>query len=210
MTVFIVDDHHLFREGLRFLLTGWDFVSDIQEAESGEAFLEMSRNLTPGIVLMDIELSGINGIETTEKCLKDSPDWKVIALSMYGNENYYSGMIDAGASGFLLKNSKLDDVKKAITEVAAGNNYFSPEILSGIIQNINKKQNGPKNSELTEREIEVLFNICKGMSNHEIAETLNVSKRTIDKHRENILLKTHSSNTAQMVVYAIRNNIFEI
>lgn len=172
--------------------------------------MEMSRGQKPGIVLMDIELSGINGIETTEKCLKDSPGWKVIALSMFGNENYYSGMIDAGASGFLLKNSKLDDVKKAITEVAAGNNYFSPEILSGIIQNINKKQSAPKNSELTEREIEVLFNICKGLSNHEISESLNVSKRTIDKHRENILLKTQSSNTAQMVVYAIRNNIFEV
>jgi DNA-binding NarL/FixJ family response regulator len=129
---------------------------------------------------------------------------------MYGNENYYSGMIDAGASGFLLKNSKLEDVKKAISDVAEGNNYFSPEILSGIIQNINKKKNGPKNSKLTEREIEVLFNICKGLSNQEIAEVLNVSKRTIDKHRENILLKTNSSNTAQMVVYAIKNKIFEV
>jgi DNA-binding NarL/FixJ family response regulator len=210
MTLYIVDDHQLFREGLRFLLSEWDFVTEIREAESGETFLEMIKGQKPGIVLMDIELSGINGIKTTEECLKASPEWKVIALSMYGNENYYTGMIDAGASGFLLKNSKLEDVKKAITEVAEGNNFFSSEILSGIIQNINKKQNGPRNSELTEREIEVLFNICKGLSNSAIAEQLNVSKRTIDKHRENILVKTHSSNTAQVVVYAIKNKIFEI
>lgn len=210
MILYIVDDHQLFREGLRFLLSEWDFVSEIREAESGETFLEMMKDQKPGIVLMDIELSGINGIQATEKCLQTSPEWKVIALSMYGNENYYTGMIDAGASGFLLKNSKLEDVKKAITEVAEGNNFFSPEILSGIIQNINKKQNGPRNSELTEREIEVLFNICKGLSNSAIADELNISKRTIDKHRENILIKTHSSNTAQMVVYAIKNKIFEI
>ncbi|RCW38360.1 response regulator transcription factor [Marinilabilia salmonicolor] len=210
MILYIVDDHQLFREGLRFLLSEWDFVTEIREAEGGEIFIEMIKGQKPGIVLMDIELSGINGIQTTEKCLKEHPEWKVIALSMYGNENYYTGMIDAGASGFLLKNSKLEDVKKAITEVAQGNNFFSSEILSGIIHNINKKQNGPRNSELTEREIEVLFNICKGLSNSAIAEQLNVSKRTIDKHRENILIKTHSSNTAQMVVYAIKNKIFEI
>ncbi|PRY98815.1 LuxR family two component transcriptional regulator [Marinilabilia salmonicolor] len=210
MILYIVDDHQLFREGLRFLLSEWDFVTEIREAESGETFLEMIKDQKPGIVLMDIELSGINGIQATEKCMQKSPEWKVIALSMYGNENYYTGMIDAGASGFLLKNSKLEDVKQAIIEVAEGNNFFSAEILSGIIQNINKKQNGPRNSGLTEREIEVLFNICKGLSNSAIAEQLNISKRTIDKHRENILVKTHSSNTAQMVVYAIKNKIFEI
>ncbi|RCW38913.1 response regulator transcription factor [Marinilabilia salmonicolor] len=210
MILYIVDDHQLFREGLRFLLSEWDFVTEIREAESGETFLEMIKDQKPGIVLMDIELSGINGIQATEKCLKASPEWRVIALSMYGNENYYTGMIDAGASGFLLKNSKLEDVKKAITEVAEGNNFFSSEILSAIVQNINKKQNGPRNSELTEREIEVLFNICKGLSNSSIADQLNISKRTIDKHRENILIKTNSSNTAQMVVFAIKNKIFEI
>lgn len=210
MTVYIVDDHQLFREGLKFLLSDWSFISKIHEAESGETFLKMSEETEQVIVLMDIELSGLNGVETTERCLKKHPNWKVIALSMYGNENYYTGMIDAGASGFLLKNSKLDDVKKAITEVANGNNYFSPEILSGIIQNINKKKNVPKSNDLSEREVEVLFNICKGFSNNEIAEKLNLSKRTIDKHRENILLKSNSTNTAQMVVYAIKNKIFEV
>jgi NarL family two-component system response regulator LiaR len=210
MRIFIVDDHQLFREGLKFLLSDWDFVDEVDEAENGKDFLEKLENVTPDIVLMDIEMPGINGIDATRECLKICPDAKTIALSMYGNENYYTGMIDAGAKGFLLKNSKFDDVQRAITEVVNGNNYFSPEILNGIIRNLNRKQNKPKNSDLTVREIEVLYNICKGMSNQEIAENLHLSKRTVDKHRENILLKTQSGNTAQMVVYAIKNKIFEI
>jgi NarL family two-component system response regulator LiaR len=210
MRIFIVDDHQLFREGLKFLLSDWDFVDEVHEAENGKDFLEKLENVTPDIVLMDIEMPGINGIDATRECLKICPDAKIIALSMYGNENYYTGMIDAGAKGFLLKNSKFDDVQRAITEVVNGNNYFSPEILNGIIRNLNRKQNKPKNSDLTVREIEVLYNICKGMSNQEIAENLHLSKRTVDKHRENILLKTQSGNTAQMVVYAIKNKIFEI
>lgn len=210
MRISIVDDHQLFRDGLKFLLSGWNFVDDVFVAESGDEFLKNIGSMQPDVVLMDIEMPGTNGIDTTTACLQKYPDIKIIALSMYGNENYYTGMIDAGAKGFLLKNSRFEDVQRAITEVISGNNYFSPEILNGIIQNLNKKKNSPKNSELTSREIEVLYNICKGLSNQEIASNLNLSKRTVDKHRENILLKTQSGNTAQMVVYAIKNKLFDI
>ncbi|WP_010663764.1 response regulator transcription factor [Marinilabilia salmonicolor] len=210
MKIFIVDDHQLFREGLKFLLSGWDLVEDIFEAEDGDRFLKDLDSCQPDVILMDIEMPGANGIDATAACLEKYPDMKVIALSMYGNENYYTGMIDAGAKGFLLKNSRFEDVQRAITEVISGNNYFSPEILNGIVRNLNKRKNDPKNSELTSREIEVLYNICKGLSNQEIANNLNLSKRTVDKHRENILLKTQSGNTAQMVVYAIKNKLFEI
>jgi NarL family two-component system response regulator LiaR len=210
MRVFIVDDHHLFRDGLKFLLSGWDFVDDVFVAESGDEFLKNLDSMQPDVVLMDLEMPGFNGIDTTIACLEKHPAIKIIALSMYGNENYYTAMIDAGARGFLLKNSRFEDVQRAITEVVNGNNFFSPEILNGIVRNLNKKKNGPKNSKLTSREIEVLYNICKGLSNQEIANNLNLSKRTVDKHRENILLKTQSANTAQMVVYAIKNKLFDI
>jgi NarL family two-component system response regulator LiaR len=210
MKISIVDDHQLFRDGLKFLLSGWDFVDDILVAESGDEFLKNLDSMQPDVVLMDIEMPGTNGIDTTITCIEKYPAIKIIALSMYGNENYYTEMINAGARGFLLKNSRFEDVKRAITEVVNGNNYFSPEILNGIVRNLNKKNSSQKNSELTTREIEVLYKICKGLSNQEIANNLNLSKRTVDKHRENILLKTQSGNTAQIVVYAIKNKLFDI
>lgn len=208
--IFLVDDHNLFREGLKFLLSGNELISEIYEAENGKELLKNVLNVKPDIILMDIEMPEMNGIEATKETLKIYPEAKIIALSMYANENFYSEMIDAGAKGFLLKNSKFEDVKKAIADVNEGKNYFSPEILEAIIKNLNKKKHQKKNSELTEREIEVLYNICKGLSNHEIADFLFISKRTVDKHRENILLKTQSKNTAGLVTYAIKNGIFEV
>jgi NarL family two-component system response regulator LiaR len=209
LIIVLVDDHSLFREGLRFLLSNSNLVLDIYEAENGKALLEQISNIKPDIILMDIEMPEMNGIEATQEVLKLYPKIKIIALSMYANENYYTEMIDAGAKGFLLKNSKFEDVQRAITDVYEGRNYFSPEILNAIIKNLNKKAK-KQNFDLTEREIEILYNICKGFSNLEIANILCISKRTVDKHRENILLKTQSNNTAGLVVYAIKNNIFDV
>ncbi len=209
LKIFLVDDHTLFREGLRFLLSNNELVSNIYEANNGKELLEQVLNIKPDIILMDIEMPEMNGIEATQEVLKLYPETKIIALSMYANENYYTDMIDAGAKGFLLKNSKFEDVQNAIFDVYNGKNYFSPEILHAIIKNLNKKTK-KQNTDLTEREVEVLYNICKGFSNQEIADLLFISKRTVDKHRENILLKTQSKNTAGLVIYAIKNNIFEV
>lgn len=208
--IFLVDDHNLFREGLRFLLSKNQFISEIHEAENGQKLVNTIRDVKPDVVLMDIEMPEMNGIEATKKALQIHPEAKVIALSMHANENYYSEMIDAGAKGFLLKNSRFEEVRNAILEVYEGRNYFSPEILESIIKNLNRKRIEARNSELTHREIEILYNICKGFSNLEIADILSISKRTVDKHRENLLLKTQSKNTAGLVIYAIKNQIFEV
>ncbi len=210
MKVFIVDDHNLFREGLSFLLSRDNEIAEIYEAKNGRELLDNLINTKPDIILMDIEMPLMNGIDATREALKIYPESKIIALSMHANENYYSEMIDAGAKGFLLKNSKFEDVKKAITDVNNGNNFFSSDILTAIIKNLNKKKNPKKEVVLTDREIEILYNICKGFSNNEIGEILNISKRTVDKHRENLLLKTESRNTAGLVIYAIKNKIFEV
>lgn len=210
LIIYIVDDHNLFREGLRFLLSNSDLYADIFEAENGQQFLNNLNIVNPDIILMDIEMPVMNGIVATKEALAINHELKIIALSMYGNENYYSEMIDAGAKGFLLKNSKFNDVRNAILDVYNGKNYFSPEILEAIIKNLNKKKYKKTNSDLSEREVEVLYNICKGFSNQEIADNLFLSKRTVDKHRENILLKTQSKNTAELVVFAIKNKIFEV
>ena len=110
----------------------------------------------------------------------------------------------------LIKNSKFSDVQTAILEVFNDRNYFSPEILSSIVKSLNRKPIQPLSNELTKRELEILINICLGLSNLEIAEQLSISKRTVDKHRENILFKTQSKNTAELVVYAIKNGFFEV
>lgn len=210
LVVYLVDDHTLFREGIKFLLSNWDMIKEIHEAEDGALFLKELAVHQPDIVLMDINMPVMNGIETTKKAIERFPDLKIIALSMYGEEAYYTDMIDAGAKGFLQKDSKFEHVKQAILDVNEGKSYFSPEIFEAIIKNINKKKDPEKPHLLSTREVEVLFNICKGLSNIEIAERLFISKRTVDKHRENILQKTASRNTAEMVVFAIKNGYFEI
>lgn len=210
LKIYIVDDHSLFREGLRFLLSNCEFVSEIREATNGEEFLEGLKSFTPDIVLMDIDMPKMGGVEATKEAIKINIDLKVIALSMYSDENFYTEMIEAGAKGFLLKNSQFSDVQTAITEVFNGKNYFSPEILSSIVNSLSRMPTTPTNKELTKREFEVLLNICQGLSNQETAEQLYISKRTVDKHRENILLKTQSKNTAELIVYAIKKGYFEI
>jgi DNA-binding NarL/FixJ family response regulator len=210
INICLVDDHSLFREGLRFLLSGLDYVNEVSEAANGKQFLDDIKGRQVDLVLLDIEMPEMNGMEVARKTLELYPEIKIIALSMYSDENYYSSMIEAGANGFLLKNSNFSEVKKAIVDVYEGRNYFSTEILQSIVSRINKKTIKKENYDLTEREIDVLYHICKGHSNPEIAEVLSISKRTVDKHRENLLQKTHSKNTANLVVFAIKQGYFEV
>lgn len=211
LNLFLVDDHSLFREGLKFLLSNFDFVENIYEAENGAQFISALKNNTPAdIALLDIEMPVVNGIEATRQALLIRPELKVIALSMYSEESYYSSMIDAGAAGFLMKNSNFSEVKKAICDVWEGKNYFSSEILQSILTRVVNKKQQNVNEEITERETEILFYICKGLSNTEIALELAISKRTVDKHRENLLEKTKSKNTANLVIFAIKNGYFSI
>lgn len=209
-SVLLVDDHKLFREGLKVLLENLDYITHVDEAADGLMFLEIIKTKQPDIVFMDIEMPNKDGISATREALQMFPALNIIALSMYGDESYYTQMISAGAKGFMLKNSGMQDVENAIYNIIAGNNYFSPEILNRLIQGFGKRKRISKSNELSEREQEVLFYICKGMSNHEIAEMLFLSKRTVDKHRENLLDKTKSKNTAGLVMYAVKNNIVDV
>ena len=208
--IHLVDDHSLFREGLKFLLLQSNFIADVEESENGRIFLDKLDVTKPDLVIMDIQMPEVDGITASKLALEKYPDLKIIALSMFSEEEYYTKMIDVGVKGFLLKNSQFEDVQKAIVEVYEGNNFFSPEILEHIISSMYKKKTEKPVLDLTEREIEVLYNICKGLSNQEIADSLCISKRTVVKHRENLLLKTEAKNTAGLVVYAIKNGIFEV
>lgn len=212
INIFLVDDHALFREGLRFLLLRMDFIDKIFEAQNGRDFLEQIVEVDNCIVLMDIEMPVMNGVEATKKALELRPDLKVIALSMYSEESYYTSMIEAGAAGFLLKNSSFSEVKKALQEVWEGRSYFSQDILQSILDQVMHKMNTPEKEteDITLREKDILYYICKGYSNAEIAKKLSISKRTVDKHRENLLQKTQSKNTANLVTFAIKHHFFEI
>lgn len=209
-SVIIVDDHQLFREGLKVLLKNLSYIGDVLEAANGQEFISLLGSVKPDVVFMDVSMPVMGGIEATRKAIQQFPDLQVIGLSMYTEEAYYYSMIDAGVRGFLLKNSSIQEVDNAIRHVLNGKSYFSQEILTLLIKNVNKKKNSPVLSDLSEREQAVLFQICKGLSNIEIAEVMHISKRTVDKHRENILLKTGSKNTVGLVFYAIKNGIVEI
>ena len=159
---------------------------------------------------MDIDMPEMDGISATAKALEKKPSLRVVCLSMYGEEEYYYKMIEAGAKGFLLKNSDINEVTNAITTVHNGGKYFSQELLYNVVKNIKSSQTIKESVDLSDRELEVLKQICIGLSNQEIAEVLNISKRTVDKHRANLLDKTNSKNTANLIMFAIKNNVIDI
>lgn len=205
----LVDDHSLFRNGLRGLLDRSPGCRVVAEAGSGEEFLAMLPGLGADVVFMDFSMPGLDGAATTERALVLSPELKIITLSMFGEESYYTRMVEAGAKGFLLKDSDIGDVLEAVDTVAAGGSYFSPQLLATLTGRMHARE-GAADEQLSSREREILVAVCRGLSNQEIADELFISKRTVDKHRANILEKTGCKNTASLVVYAIRNGIVEI
>jgi DNA-binding NarL/FixJ family response regulator len=206
----LADDHQLFRNGLKILLGSFNEFEVVAEASNGSELLRALETSHSDIVLMDISMPEMDGVEATGILSRQMPGTKVIALSMYGEEEYYYRMIDAGAKGFILKDSDITDVHDAIIAVHKGGNYFSQELLYHVINRIKNREQEVKSSSLSKREKEILLKICEGLSNHEIADSLFISKRTVDKHRANLLAKTGSKNTASLILYAIKNRLIEI
>lgn len=205
----LVDDHTLFRSGLRGLLENMLGCQVVAEASSGEEFLAMLQGLEVDVVFMDFSMGGMDGAQTTEEALARRPELRIITLSMFGEESYYSRMVKAGAKGFLLKDSAIDEVAEALQCVMGGGSYFSAQLLQSIRRNLHSPLQGQEDP-ISEREKEILVAICQGLSNQEIADQLFISKRTVDKHRANILEKTGCKNTAALVVYALRNGIVDL
>lgn len=211
--VIIVDDHALFRRGLKGLLNASGVCSVEAEASDGEEFLSLLDTVVSDIVLLDIDMPRKDGITAAAEALTKRPDLKIITLSMHGEDEYYFKMVSLGVKGFLLKSSEIDEVLSAITTVARGGSYFSQELLQNLVGSLKTSRltdSQPGADTLSEREREILLLICQGLSNHEIADKLFISKRTVDKHRANILDKTNCRNTANLVVYAIKNSLVEI
>ena len=208
----LVDDHTLFRTGLVGLLSQHPNYEVVADVGSGEEFLAILPTLDVDVVFMDISMPGIDGSETTRRALAERPELRIITLSMYGDEHFYSLMVECGASGFLLKDSDIEEVYAAIDSAVNGDSYFSSALLDSLTRNMSRLATTVSNEEdaLSEREIEILVEVCRGLSNQEIADKLFISKRTVDKHRANSLEKTGCKNTANLVVYAIKNHLVEI
>ena len=209
--IIIVDDHTLFRNGLRILLNNLTNYQVVGEAANGQEFIDLIDHTDADLILLDIDMPIMDGIQATKIALQKMPDLKIITLSMYGEEDYYYKMVDAGVKGFLLKNSDMTEMKDALETVYNGGNYFSSELLQTLVNSLrSSSKTKEQHAELSERETEILILICQGMSNQEMADQLFISKRTVDKHRANILEKSQCKNTAQLVMYAIKKQLVEI
>jgi len=200
ITILIADDHKLVRQTWEFVFNSDDRFKVIAECANGEEAVERSKQLLPDVVIMDINLPGINGVEATEQILNLSPGSKIIGVSMHTQPAYVRTMMKKGAMGYVTKNSSKEEMFKAILEVDAGRKYICNEIkniLSDSLMN-DEDKNGGINS-LSKREIQVIGQIKLGASSKEIASDLNLSVKTVDVHRYNILKKLKLKNTASLV-----------
>lgn len=210
--IIITDDHQIFRQGLKSLIVKEEIAEVIAEASNGREFLDLLTNNSPDLVLMDIGMPEMDGVEATKRALQIDPSLKILVLSNFGDEVHYFNIIQAGAKGFVLKTSGIHELQLAIGKVLAGESYFSNELLRKIIANISPpnlsgNETGKSHDKPTKRELEVLQLVAGGLSNEEIADKLNISVTTVKGHRSNLLMKTGTKNTAGLIMYAIKNKI---
>jgi len=211
--IILVDDHSLFREGIKLLIENEGIGEIVAEAENGEVFLQKLQVIQPDLVIMDIEMPVMNGLEATKKALALYPDLKILILTMLNEKSNYIDLVNAGALGFVLKTSGKIEFEKAIQAIAEGGNYFSNDILKLIIQQNKITASSPESdsgSTISGRENNVLQLICQGFTVSEIAEKLFLSVKTIESHRSALLKKTNTKNTINLVLYAIKYKLVEI
>jgi len=207
----LADDHAVVRSGLRMLLQAQPDMVIIGEAETGREAVQRAVELAPDVVLMDIEMPGMNGIEATRRIKAEAPATAVLALTMYEDDQYFFEMLRAGASGYVPKRAAPDELVSAIRAAGRGEVFLYPSLAGRLVRDY--LQRGPAgegdapNDELTPREQEVLTLIAEGYSNNEIADRLGISAKTVDRHRENIMAKLDMHNRVELVKYAIKKGL---
>lgn len=213
VTILIVDDHQLFREGLRFLLELQEDFGVIGEAHDGKEAISLVSRHKPDIVILDIEMPEMGGIEAAHEIKKINPDTKILALSRHSERRYVSDIFEAGASGYMLKDSAGDELINAIRVVISGNKYCSPELVGIVLDDYSERLTKEKTSRLallSPREKEVLIHIAEGRKSKEIADILFVSKKTIDTHRLRIMQKLEMNNITDLIRFAIREGLIDL
>jgi DNA-binding NarL/FixJ family response regulator len=210
MKILLADDHKLMREGLRVLLEKLGRMTIVGEADNGVSAVRMARDLKPDLVLMDIGMPDLNGVEATRRIRAEAPGVKVIALSMHADKRFVRHMFAAGAAGYVLKGSAFEEVSMAIKTVATGRIYVSPKITDQVLADYVKQLTKPsarEESPLSGREREVLQMLAEGKSSRAIAERLHVSVTTVDTHRKHIMDKLGFRSIAELTKYAVREGL---
>lgn len=213
--VLLVDDHAMVRAGLRMLLSADPGIIIVGEAEDGAQGLHMARDLVPDVVLMDISMPDMNGIEATRHIRELCPSVAVLALTMHEDDQYFFEMLAAGASGYIPKRAAPDDLIAAIRSVRGGGMYLFPSVARLLVQDylhrVEPGGHGERSFDvLTERERQVLTLIAQGQSNQQIADNLVISIKTVNRHRENIMAKLNLHNRVELVHYAIEKGLIEL
>ena len=206
--VIFVDDHEVFHECIRHLFDLQSRMKMLAVANNGRAAIKLARELSPQVVVMDISMPGLNGIDATRRILAENPDIRVIALSMHSDRSTILQILRAGARGYVLKESAFDELVTAIRAVMQNNMYLSPKITGSVLDEIlNPGDADATGSALSVREREVLQLIAEGHSTREIAEELNVSVKTIETHRAQIMKKLNAGSLADLIKYAVREGL---
>jgi DNA-binding NarL/FixJ family response regulator len=208
--IILADDHAIVRSGLARLLQQQEGMEIVGQADNGVSAVALTRQLLPDVVVMDIGMPDLNGIEATRQIVKESPRIRVIGLSMHSSKKYIREMFKAGASGYLLKNCSFEELTEAINVVVAGKTYISPSISTAVIGDYISGAVDDKSSVfavLTEREREVLQLLAEGKTTKQIAERLHISSKTVEAHRLKIMHKLDIDNIAQLTKYAIQEGL---
>jgi len=214
ITVLLAEDHTIVREGLRALLEVESDIEVVGEAQTGRQAVQMTKRLRPGVVVMDIAMPLLNGLEATRRILKTVPATRVLILSAHGDDEYIRQVITLGAAGYLIKQTSADLLSRAIREVQKGNTFFSPSIASRVHSLSLESPDGcavlkKKGTALSSRELEVLQLIAEGKANKQIARELGISIKTVEKHRQHLMSKLDLHDTAGLTRYAIAAGIIE-
>ena len=212
--VLLADDHRVVREGLRSLLEAEGDIKVVGQAENGREAVRLAKKLSPSVIVMDIAMPLLNGLEATRQILKHNPSAKIIILSAHSDDEYVKQVVKLGASGYLIKQTSSEVLGRAIREVYKGKKFFSPSILkrSEALHPVTHDRTGilkKKNVNLTSREMEALQLIAEGHANKQIASELEISIKTVEKHRQHLMEKLNIHDTAGLTRYAIAQGIIE-
>ena len=212
--VLIADDHTLFREGLRALFASEGDIEVVGEAANGQEAVHRALELRPEVVVMDLMMPIMNGIEATRELLAKLPEVKVLVLSMYDDEEHVQRLLASGASGYMLKKATSDELVRALREVVAGGIPLDPSVAAKVVKDYVRRVQGEEEPtqgpELTPREVEVLKLIAQGLSNQAIADQLGLSRKTVDVHRANLMRKLDLHTVTELVKYALRRGLITL